>query len=309
MNYPKNIDLNISDNHTFSAIEKQENFIEETINFLSFNFFTGISKLFKKQDSPQETLDNIVSDDHPLRQDEHIMLMNILGLKDLKVSDIMVPRADIVAIDHEFSLEMILELFKTSQHSRLPIYKESLDNPMGFIHIKDALTLHLDTLSLNNKAINIKDIIRNILYVPASVTVRDLLGQMQSSNTHMALVVDEYGGTDGVVTIENLVERIIGKINDDTTENPENSLFTEKENGIYEVDARLEMSEIDGKLSLDMDDTLNDADIDTIGGFVTAFIGRVPQRGEIIPYYDRYEFHILDATPKRIKNMNIVKIQ
>ena len=271
----------------------------------SQGIFSGISRLFKKQETDyREAIEGIVSESERIGSDEQQMLMNVLLLKDLRVDDVMVPRADIVAVDHESSLETILELFKASQHSRLPVYQDSLDNPLGFIHVKDALALHLD-IRAGDCDRDIKDIIRNILYVPCSVSVRDLLIKMQSGNIHIALVVDEYGGTDGVVTIENLIERIIGKINDEH-DAPDLSLFVEKSPGVYEVDARLELEELQELTGLDLTNRLSDIDVDTIGGFVTSFVGRVPQRGEIIEYHKECEFHILDAEPKTIKFLRLV---
>jgi magnesium and cobalt transporter len=218
----------------------------------------------------------------------------------------MVPRADILAVSDNTSLEEVLEIFKSSQHSRLPVYRETLDDPIGFVHIKDALALHLEIRSGNQLDKILSDIIRNVLYTPGSVSVRELLLRMQSGNIHMALVVDEYGGTDGIVTIEDLIECVVGKINDEH-DAPDVSMFQEKSAGIYEVDARFELSDLYDNTSLNLLDDLTDYDVDTIGGFVTSFIGRVPQRGEIIEYHKDCEFHIIDADPKRIKRLRIVR--
>ena len=263
-----------------------------------------IKSFFSPSSTDREGLADIVNDEYQIGIEEQKMLMNVLILKDLRVEDVMVPRPEIVAVECESSLETILELFKTSQHSRLPVYQESLDNPLGFIHVKDALALHLDIRAGNTEK-DVPDIIRNILYVPRSVPLRDLLIQMQSGNIHMALVVDEYGGTDGVVTIENLIEKIIGKINDEH-DSPDSTLFVEKSNGVYEVDARLELEDLLERTGLDLMQQLIEIEIDTIGGFVTSFIGRVPQRGEIIEYQTSCEFHVLDAEPKHIKRLRII---
>ena len=288
------ISSSINENHDLSDVRTSQQ-----------GLFSGISRLFKKSETDyREAIEDIVSESERISSDEQQMLMNVLLLKDLRVDDVMVPRADIVAVDQESSLETILEVFKVSQHSRLPVYQDSLDNPLGFMHVKDALALHLE-IRAGNCEREVKDIIRNILYVPCSVSVRDLLIKMQSGNIHIALVVDEYGGTDGVVTIENLIERIIGKINDEH-DAPDLSLFIEKSPGVYEVDARLELEELQELTGLDLSNRLSDIDVDTIGGFVTSFVGRVPQRGEIIEYHKECEFHILDAEPKNIKFLRIV---
>ena len=234
------------------------------------------------------------------------MLLNVLALHDLRIDDIMVPRADIIAVSENTSLEDVLELFKNSQHSRLPVYRETLDDPIGFVHIKDALTLHLDIRSGNQLDKSLCDILRNVLYTPGSVSVRELLVRMQSGNIHMALVIDEYGGTDGIVTIEDLIECVVGKINDEH-DAPDVSMFQEKSTGIYEVDARLELNDLYLNTQLDLTNEFIEYHIDTIGGFVTALIGRVPQRGEIIEFKKECEFHIIDADPKKIKRLRIVR--
>jgi magnesium and cobalt transporter len=283
-------------NHTNSKI---------SFLYLLSMLFTGLKKLFRSNESDyREVIEDIVSDDKNIGSDEQQMLLNVLILKDLRVYDVMVPRAEIVAVSSEDSLETILDVFKNSQHSRLPVYEGSLDNPLGFIHVKDALALHLD-IRAGNTSREVRDIMRNILYVPCSVPLRDLLIQMQSGNIHIALVVDEYGGTDGVVTIENCIEKIIGKINDEH-DAPDLTMLTEKSQGVYEVDSRLELEELNAVTGLDLTGKLTEFDIDTIGGFVTSFVGRVPQRGEIIEYLAECEFHILDAEPKHIKRLRII---
>lgn len=284
--------------------------INNTTSKISFLFllsmlFTGLKKLFRNNESDyRDVIEDIVSDDKNIGSDEQQMLLNVLILKDLRVYDVMVPRAEIVAVSSDDSLETILDVFKTSQHSRLPVYEGSLDNPLGFIHVKDALALHLD-IRAGNTSREVRDIMRNILYVPCSVPLRDLLIQMQSGNIHIALVVDEYGGTDGVVTIENCIEKIIGKINDEH-DAPDLTMLTEKSQGVYEVDSRLELEELNAVTGLDLTGKLTEFDIDTVGGFVTSFVGRVPQRGEIIEYLAECEFHILDAEPKHIKRLRII---
>lgn len=276
--------------------------IQEHLNILLF----GVARIFTKNnlDYREGTPDMMIAQDEDLATDEQEMLKNVLELRNVRVDDVMVPRTEIIAVDVNMSLEDILDVFKTSQHSRLPVYQDSLDNPLGFIHVKDALSLHLD-IRAGNCVKEIRDIIRNILYVPCSVPLRDLLMKMQSCHIHIALVVDEYGGTDGVLTIENLIEAIIGKINDEH-DAPDLSLFLQKSEGVYEVDARLELEELLNLTGLDLMNKLSEIEIDTIGGFVTSFIGRVPQRGEIIEYFKECEFHILDSEPKHIKRIRII---
>lgn len=266
-----------------------------------------ISNIFKGRETDyREAIEDIISDkDSDTPNAEHQMLLNVLAINDLRIDDIMVPRADILAIPEDTALEEVLEVFKSSQHSRLPVYRETLDDPTGFVHIKDALALHMDIRSGNQTHKSLGDIVRNVLFTPGSVSVRELLLRMQSGNIHMALVVDEYGGTDGIVTIEDLIECVIGKIHDEH-DSIDVNMFQEKSTGIYEVDARLELKDLYEHTKLDLANELVDYDVDTIGGFVTALIGRVPQRGEIIEYHKDCEFHIIDADPKKIKRLRIV---
>ncbi len=268
-----------------------------------------ITNIFKSRHTTdyREAIEDLISVKNAGTSDgEHQMLLNVLALNDLRIDDIMVPRADILAVSENTSLEEVLEIFKSSQHSRLPVYRETLDDPIGFVHIKDALTLHLDIRSGNQLDKTLSDIIRNVLYTPGSVSVRELLLRMQSGNIHMALVIDEYGGTDGIVTIEDLIECVVGKINDEH-DAPDASMFLEKSAGIYEVDARLELNDLYHSTHLNLLNELSDYNVDTVGGFVTALIGRVPQRGEIIEYHKDCEFHIIDADPKKIKRLRIVR--
>lgn len=271
-------------------------------------FFNRISNIFKSRETDyREAIEDIISENTPDTSDtEHQMLLNVLAINDLRIEDIMVPRADILSISEDTSLEEVLEVFQKSQHSRLPVYRETLDDPIGFIHIKDALALHLDIRSGNNTQKSLIDIMRNVLYTPGSLSVKELLLRMQSGNIHMALVIDEYGGTDGIVTIEDLIECVIGKINDEHDAIDVN-MFQEKASNIFEVDARLELDDLNENANLDFANDITEYDVDTIGGFVTSLIGRVPQRGEIIEYHKDCEFHIIDADPKKIKRLRIVR--
>lgn len=296
-------DFNALPTHNDTTVTHDDKFIPP-----ESGLFSRIGNIFKsRQPDYREAIEDLISTKNTQTPNtEHQMLLNVLALNDLRIADIMVPRADILAVSEETSLEEVLEIFKSSQHSRLPVYRETLDDPIGFVHIKDALALHLDIRSGNQLDKILSDIIRNVLYTPGSVSVRELLLRMQSGNIHMALVVDEYGGTDGIVTIEDLIECVVGKINDEH-DAPDITMFQEKSAGIFEVDARFELTDLYQNTNLNLTDDLTDYDVDTIGGFVTSFIGRVPQRGEIIEYHKECEFHIIDADPKKIKRLRIVR--
>ncbi len=243
-----------------------------------------------------------------LSEQERAMLLNILSFGTLRVEDVMVPRADIVAVDEDESLEDILQTLGEAGHSRVPVYRETLDDPVGMYHIKDLLPVVLKQMSGAEAAGTwLSRERRPVLFVPPSMAVLDLFLKMQATRIHMALVIDEYGGTDGLVTIEDLVEEIVGEIEDehDTEEGP---LLTETSKGTYFADARVPIEDVTKTLghALLLEDS--DDDIDTLGGLVFDMIGRVPQRGELIKHPAGVEFEIADADARRIKKIRIKTI-
>ena len=239
--------FNINDNLPLIPMNNDKKIIhDDKILPEEIGLLNRITNIFKSRQTTdyRDAIEDLISVKNAGASDgEHQMLLNVIALNDLRIDDIMVPRADILAVNETTSLEEVLEIFKSSQHSRLPVYRETLDDPIGFVHIKDALTLHLAIRSGNQLDKILSDIIRNVLYTPGSVSVRELLLRMQSGNIHMALVIDEYGGTDGIVTIEDLIECVVGKINDEH-DAPDASMFQEKSTGVYEIDARLELSDL-----------------------------------------------------------------
>ncbi len=227
-------------------------------------------------------------------------------LSDLRVDDVAVPRADIIAVPVDLKLEELLKVFKDSGHSRLPVYKGALDNPQGFLHLKDLALKY----GFNGKVsrFSIKRMLRPLLYVPPSMTIDVLLQKMQSDRIHMALVIDEYGGVDGLVTIEDLIEQIVGEIEDEH-DSEEQELWVEEKPGVYLCQARAPLDEFEKILNADLASTADDEDIDTLGGLVTMMIGRVPVRGELIKHPDGFEFEIIDADPRRIKKLRVCRSQ
>lgn len=243
-----------------------------------------------------------------LTEQEQAMLLNILSFGGLRVEDVMVPRADVVAVEQDESLEEILHTLAEAGHSRVPVYRESLDDPVGMFHIKDLLPIVLKQLSGAQSVDSwLSRERRPVLFVPPSMAVLDLFLKMQATRIHMALVIDEYGGTDGLVTIEDLVEEIVGEIEDehDIEEGP---LLTEIAKGHYLADARTPIEEVTQTLGkvLMLEDI--DEDTDTLGGLVFDMIGRVPQRGELIEHPAGFEFEIADADARRIKKIRIKTI-
>jgi len=231
------------------------------------------------------------------------MLMNILSFAEQRVDDVMVPRADIVAVDISASLDDLLTLTREKSHSRLPVYRETLDEPIGMVHIKDVLGW-MAAHPNDRGSFDLRTIRRTVLFVPPSMPARDLLMKMQSSRIHMALVVDEYGGTDGLLSIEDLVEEIVGDIEDehDVAERPS---LIRSDDGTIDALARAPIEDLEDMLELTLVDRLEDDDADTLGGLVFSLVGRVPQRGELISHPAGIEFEIRDADPRRIKRLRI----
>ena len=259
-------------------------------------------------DEHQETRTDTEAAGH-LSEQERAMLLNILSFGGLRVEDVMVPRADVVAVDEDESLEDVLQTLAEAGHSRIPVYRETLDDPVGMYHIKDLLPIALKQMNGAEAVASwLSRERRPVLFVPPSMAVLDLFLKMQATRIHMALVIDEYGGTDGLVTIEDLVEEIVGEIEDehDIEEGP---LLTEVSNGIYFADARAPIEEVTKTLGRGFLLEDSDDDIDTLGGLIFDMIGRVPQRGELIKHPAGFEFEIADADARRIKKIHIKTIE
>ncbi len=230
----------------------------------------------------------------------------------LRVDDVMVPRADIVAVESACKLTDLSDAFKAAGHSRLPVYKETLDEPTGMVHIKDLLPyLMLDAKGRTNKTYPNKKVLqyikREVLFVPPSMLAQDLLRRMQGRRIHMAIVVDEYGGTDGIVTIEDLIETIVGDIDDEHDEqDPEVQIVTGKGGrSVWEADARIHIDDFEEALGRDFATPDEEDDVDTLGGLIFTLAGRVPERGEIIRHASGLEFEVMDADSRRVKRLRI----
>jgi CBS domain containing-hemolysin-like protein len=231
--------------------------------------------------------------------EEYSMLRNILRLNERRVDDAMVPRADIVAIPVDAPIDDVIKIFGEAGHSRLPLYRETPDDIFGMLHIKDLMGEWGSKSDVTLEALS-----REVLFVPPSMPVLDLLKQMQATRQHMAIVVDEYGGTDGLVTIEDLIEEIVGEIEDehDQEEGPQ---IVEGADGTLAVDARAPVEELEALLGCDLLPEEEDEYVDTVGGLLFSLLGRVPRRGEIIRHPDGVEFEVTEADPRRIKRMRI----
>ena len=263
------------------------------------------------RESLEEALEAHDDNGRTLTPEERHMLGNILSFGELRVDDVMVPRADVVAVEEGTTLNDLLRLYNDANHSRMPIYRETLDDPIGMVHIKDVveyLTPPAEESNggphLSNRQFALKDVRRDVLFVPPSMPALDLLLKMQATRIHLALVIDEYGGTDGLVSIEDLVEEIVGDIEDehDTDEGP--ALAT-RPDGTIDADARAPIEELEEMLGLKLVDEESEDDIDTLGGLVFSLVGRVPVRGELIKHPAGLEFEVRDADPRRIKKLRI----
>ncbi len=234
------------------------------------------------------------------------MLGNLLEFGELKVRDVMVPRAEIIAVDETIGLADLLQIFREAQHSRLPIYRETLDDPTGLIHVKDVLGLLEGTaegafcLAPNARITTLK---RPILFAPPSMRALDLMLKMQASHTHLALVIDEYGGTDGLVSIEDIIEEIVGDIADEHDEAP---VVIKPDGDGFIADARMELDDFREQTGRDLLVAEGEQDIDSLGGLVTSLLGRVPQRGEIVVHPNGAEFQVLEADPRRVRKLRII---
>ena len=272
-------------------------------------------KLFRRADAP----DQENGEPQPQAGDSAAAQKQMMSAAErfhiLRVDDVMVPRADIVAIDRAATLTEISDAFKEAGHSRLPVYNETLDEPTGMVHIKDVLPyLMLNAKGRGGKTYPQKKIIqyirRPVLFVPPSMLAQDLLRRMQANRTHMAIVVDEYGGTDGLVTIEDLIEPIVGDIDDEHDEiDPEVQIVTEKGGrSVWEADARITIDDFETALGRDFATDDEEDEVDTLGGLIFTLAGRVPERGEIIRHTSGLEFEVMDADARRVKRLRISDI-
>ncbi len=280
---------------------------------------TWLKRMLGRKGSNRPSVSGAVSGAGPLvegqkdnAQAQESMMSAAEEFHRLRVEDVMVPRADIVAIESNASLTALSQAFKEAGHSRLPVYKETLDDPLGMVHIKDLLPfLMFDAKGRSAKSYPSKKVISNIqrpvMYVPPSMLAQDLLRRMQAHRLHMAIVVDEYGGTDGIVTLEDLVEPIVGDIEDEHDDvEPEVSKVTDKRGeAVWEADARITIDDFEKALGRDFATPDEEEDVDTLGGLIFTLAGRVPERGEVIRHPDGIEFEVLDADPRRVKRLRI----
>jgi len=266
------------------------------------------------EQSIRESLEEVIEESERRAQvltpQERLMLANLLKFGELRVDDVMVPRADIVAVEEKTPLPQLIADFRAAQHSRLPVYRDTLDDPLGLVHIKDIFALLEPQTdgSLKCPDVPIAKVKRELLFVPPSMPAHELLLKMQTTHIHLALVIDEYGGTDGLVSIEDLIEEIVGDIDDehDVEEAPQ---LKAREDGGYDADARLDLEDLKEQTGIDLMPEDPDEGIDTLGGLAASLVGRVPQRGEIIHHPSGFDFEVVEADPRRVKKLRLRRAQ
>ena len=258
------------------------------------NILDFLKKFFKFQPKSYELVEGLKAN-NSLSNDQTNMLGNLLKLGNIQVVDIMVPRANIVALPLSSNLDNTLKLFLKASHSRMPVYNEQLDNIVGMIHVKDLLNFWK-----KNEAFSVNKIKRNVLFASPSMLVNDLLGQMRATRTHLAIIVDEQGGTDGMVTIEDLVEEIVGEIEDEH-DSKEKPLITTLDNGGLLVDARTNIIDLERALGIDFSNIELDKDTETVGGLISNISGKIPEVNDSIPEPKLgINFKILEADHRKI---------
>lgn len=273
------------------------------------------------RDDLQVALEDQGSAEADFSESERTILTNVLKLGTVSVGDVMVERSDMQAVEADINLGALIAKFRQVRHSRLPVYDDGFDNILGFIHVKDALSKITEPVTDPEKEVPVKlvstvlkqklvklDIIREAMFVPTFMPVGDLLQSMRESRVHMAIVVDEYGGTDGLVTIEDLLEAVVGEIEDEHDELAA-ALIRKVGADTYIADARAELSDVRAMLGPDFDPGDYAEEVDTIGGLVFDLAGHVPKRGEKVDKLDGFEFEILAADSRRIKRLRIRRKQ
>ena len=254
----------------------------------------ALEELIEEQDGEDGRTSDGISDE------ERTLLLNALSFGELQVRDVMVPRSDIKAIDAGADIGSVVSAMREATHTRLPVFRQNLDDVLGMVHIKDILPYWGDGADFR-----LEQVVRDVLFVPPSMRVLDLLLQMRDTKVHMAIVVDEYGGTDGLATIEDLVEEIVGEIQDEHDKILPPQLI-ELPNGSLEADARIEVEELEKRLQLELLDEERREYVDTLGGLLFMLLDRVPARGEVVRHPAGVQFEVLDADPRRIKRVRIL---
>jgi CBS domain containing-hemolysin-like protein len=284
-----------------------------------------------KSGTTRDELEEVLEEGAPAAEtgfspEEQAMLKNILSLRERRIEDVMLPRADIIAVQQEISLGDLVKVFEKAGHSRLVVYNDTLDDPVGMVHIRDLIAFMTARAAvkpddnamrkkplaagLDLKKIDLSlplsstEIVRTLLFVPPSMPAMDLLAKMQLTRIHLALVIDEYGGTDGLVSMEDIVELIVGDIADEHDEDEAPSVVRQAD-GSFIADARAGLEDVTTMVGSEFDVGEAADEVDTLSGYVVTLAGHVPVRGEIVPGPGPFEIEVLDADPRRVKKVRI----
>jgi CBS domain containing-hemolysin-like protein len=267
------------------------------------HFLHSLFRRLRRPRLAREPLDAVIAaataEGEPITAQEQVLIANVFKVHDRTAVDVMVPRVDIVALEIEQPFAEVVKCMIEHGHSRVPVYRETLDDVIGFIHVKDVLGPVAD-----RRPAKLARMLRKVLFVAPSVPILDLLVQMRQARTHIAVVVDEFGGIDGLVTIEDLIEEIVGDIEDEHDVDEEPTLL-ERPDGTVIADARMPIETLEEKRGTRLRPDGDQEEVSTLGGLVFSLAGRVPKRGEVITHPDGIEFEVLDADPRRIKRLRV----
>jgi CBS domain containing-hemolysin-like protein len=263
-----------------------------------------VFRLLRRPRRQSETIDALVATaadelGTPITSQERVLIGNVLKGHGRNAADVMVPRVDIVALDIDQPFNEVVKCMVEHGHSRVPVYRETLDDVIGFVHVKDVLGPVAD-----RRPVRLERLLRKVLFVAPSVPILDMLVQMRQARTHIAMVVDEFGGIDGLVTIEDVIEEIVGEIEDEHDVDAPPVLI-ERPDGSIIADARIPIDALEEQHGTRLRVPGEQEDVDTLGGLVFTLAGRVPKRGEIIAHPDGIEFEVLDADPRRVKRLRV----
>ena len=277
---------------------------KENINIIS-KLIKKVSFLNNNNQSLRDSIKDVIDEksqaesyDVDLSKKEKSILSNILSINKFKAGDAMIPRASIIAVQQNYSFEEITNIINKESHSRMPVYRKDLDDILGMVHIKDIIRFS----GSQSENFDIKSILREILFVPPTMPVMSLLLKMQATKLHMALVIDESGGTDGLMTIEDVIEEIVGEIEDEHDKDDDFN-FKKINTNTFEAKAEMTIDEFNKETNFD----ISNNEVDTIGGYIFSKINRVPFTGEVINIENQYQFEIIDADPRKIKKIKIIK--
>jgi len=281
---------------------------QSNTNLLLYNITFMLKKLFgffkikTSKEVTKSNIDNLINgdfhrDDNFLNTSERNIIENLLSFRELRVGEVMIPRTDLTGIENSATFEEVKQKFINTGYTRLPVYRANLDDIIGFLHIKDFIH-YMD----GSKSFKISEVIRKIIYSPRSTKCIDILSNMRNSTTHIAIILDEYGGTEGMILIENLIEKIVGDIRDE--HDPVSKIFISKiSEGCYHVDPRASIQDVEEILNFSL--SQEDGEYETFGGFILSYLDRVPNKGEKIIHPMGIEIEIIDAEPRKIKNTKI----